>query len=89
MIASESFTKGGGKNDALKIASKTGTAEHGVDSKNTAPHAWYTAFAPSDNPQIAVSVIVENGGNRGLAATGGTVAAEIGRAAIAARLGGG
>ncbi|WP_409461869.1 peptidoglycan D,D-transpeptidase FtsI family protein [Amycolatopsis sp. GA6-003] len=89
MIASESFTKGGGKNDALKIASKTGTAEHGADSKNTAPHAWYTAFAPSDNPQIAVSVIVENGGNRGLAATGGTVAAEIGRAAIAARLGGG
>ncbi|QRP45990.1 penicillin-binding protein 2 [Amycolatopsis sp. FDAARGOS 1241] len=89
MIASESFTAGKGKNPALKIASKTGTAEHGTDSKNTPPHAWYTAFAPSDNPQIAVSVIVENGGNRGLAATGGSVAAEIGRAAIAAHLGGG
>ncbi|SEP51918.1 peptidoglycan D,D-transpeptidase FtsI family protein [Amycolatopsis saalfeldensis] len=89
MIASESFTAGGGKNPALKIASKTGTAEHGTDSKNTPPHAWYTAFAPSDNPQIAVSVIVESGGNRGLAATGGSVAAEIGRAAIAAHLGGG
>ncbi|MEV4595801.1 penicillin-binding transpeptidase domain-containing protein [Amycolatopsis sp. NPDC049253] len=89
MIASEGFTAGKGKNPALKIASKTGTAEHGTDSKNTPPHAWYTAFAPSDNPQIAVSVIVENGGNRGLAATGGSVAAEIGRAAIAARLGGG
>ncbi|MFF0144476.1 peptidoglycan glycosyltransferase [Amycolatopsis sulphurea] len=89
MISSESFTAGNGKNPALKIASKTGTAEHGTDSKNTPPHAWYTAFAPADNPQIAVSVIVENGGNRGLAATGGSVAAEIGRAAIAARLGGG
>ncbi|MET7990576.1 penicillin-binding transpeptidase domain-containing protein [Amycolatopsis sp. NPDC005232] len=89
MIASEGFTAGKGKDPALKIASKTGTAEHGTDSKNTPPHAWYTAFAPSDNPQIAVSVIVENGGNRGLAATGGSVAAEIGRAAIAARLGGG
>ncbi|MGW4482654.1 peptidoglycan D,D-transpeptidase FtsI family protein [Amycolatopsis sp. NPDC004368] len=89
MIASESFTAGKGKDPALKIASKTGTAEHGTDSKNTPPHAWYTAFAPSDNPQIAVAVIVENGGNRGLAATGGSVAAEIGRAAIAARLGGG
>ena len=89
MIASEGFTKGNGKDPALKIASKTGTAEHGTDSKNTAPHAWYTAFAPSDNPQIAVAVIVESGGNRGLAATGGTVAAEIGRAAIAAKLGGG
>ncbi|GAA3535230.1 penicillin-binding protein 2 [Amycolatopsis ultiminotia] len=89
MIASESFTAGAGKDPALKIASKTGTAEHGSDSKNTPPHAWYTGFAPSDDPQIAVSVIVENGGNRGLAATGGSVAAEIGRAAIAAHLGGG
>ncbi|MCU1685641.1 MAG: peptidoglycan glycosyl transferase [Amycolatopsis sp.] len=89
MIQSESFTAGKGKNPALKIASKTGTAEHGTDSKNTPPHAWYTAFAPSDNPQIAVSVIVENGGTRGLDATGGSVSAEIGRAAIAALLGGG
>lgn len=89
MEASESFTAGGGKRPDIKIASKTGTAEHGTDSKNTPPHAWYTAFAPADNPQIAVAVIVENGGNRGLAATGGTVAAEIGRAAINAQLGGG
>jgi peptidoglycan glycosyltransferase len=89
MIASESFTAGAGKNPALKIASKTGTAEHGVDSKNTPPHAWYTGFAPYDDPKIAVAVIVEDGGDRGLAATGGKVAAEIGRAAIAAKLGGG
>jgi peptidoglycan glycosyltransferase len=34
-------------------------------------------------------VIVESGGNRGLEATGGTVAAEIGRAAINALVGGG
>ncbi|MEU6641446.1 penicillin-binding protein 2 [Saccharomonospora sp. NPDC046836] len=89
MIASEDNTKGGGKDPALKIASKTGTAEHGTDPKNTPPHAWYTAFAPYDNPQIAVAVIVESGGNHGLAATGGTVAAEIARATIAAGLGGG
>ena len=89
MIASEGFTKGNGKDPALQIASKTGTAEHGTDSKNTAPHAWYTAFAPANDPKIAVAVIVESGGNRGLAATGGSVAAEIGRAAIAAKLGGG
>ncbi|MEC3974537.1 peptidoglycan D,D-transpeptidase FtsI family protein [Amycolatopsis sp. H20-H5] len=89
MVASEGFTGGGGKDGALQIASKTGTAEHGTDSKNTAPHAWYTGFAPSNDPQIAVSVIVESGGNRGLAATGGSVAAEIGRAAIKAKLGGG
>ncbi|RZQ64970.1 peptidoglycan D,D-transpeptidase FtsI family protein [Amycolatopsis suaedae] len=89
MIASEANTQGGGKKPELKIASKTGTAEHGNDPKRTPPHAWYTAFAPADDPQIAIAVLVESGGNRGLAATGGTVAAEIGRATIAAALGGG
>ncbi|MGH3621401.1 MAG: peptidoglycan D,D-transpeptidase FtsI family protein [Sciscionella sp.] len=89
MEASEDNTSGGGKRPDIRIASKTGTAEHGTDPKNTPPHAWYTAFAPADNPQIAVAVIVEDGGNRGLAATGGKVAASIGRAAINARVGGG
>ncbi|AIJ20152.1 peptidoglycan D,D-transpeptidase FtsI family protein [Amycolatopsis methanolica] len=89
MIASEANTKGGGKRANIQIASKTGTAEHGTDPKSTPPHAWYTAFAPAADPQIAVAVIVESGGNRGLEATGGTVAAEIGRAAINAQLGGG
>ncbi|MFF5989659.1 peptidoglycan D,D-transpeptidase FtsI family protein [Prauserella flavalba] len=89
MIQSESNTSGGGKDESLKIASKTGTAEHGTDPKATPPHAWYTAFAPYDDPKIAVAVIVESGGNRGLAATGGTVAAEIARSTIAAALGGG
>ncbi|OXM74480.1 MULTISPECIES: peptidoglycan D,D-transpeptidase FtsI family protein [Amycolatopsis] len=89
MIASEANTKGGGKRGNIQIASKTGTAEHGTDPKATPPHAWYTAFAPAADPQIAVAVIVESGGNRGLEATGGTVAAEIGRAAINAQLGGG
>jgi peptidoglycan glycosyltransferase len=90
MEASEDNTSGDGKRSDIKIASKTGTAEHGSDPKETPPHAWYTAFAPSEgNPQIAVAVIVEDGGDRGLAATGGSVAASIGRAAINARLGGG
>jgi peptidoglycan glycosyltransferase len=89
MEASENNTAGAGKKATIKIASKTGTAEHGNDPKATPPHAWYTGFAPADDPQIAVAVIVESGGNRGLEATGGTVAAEIGRAAINAQLGGG
>ncbi|ALG05549.1 peptidoglycan D,D-transpeptidase FtsI family protein [Kibdelosporangium phytohabitans] len=82
MKKSEENTKGNGKVNGLVIASKTGTAEHGKDPKATPPHAWYVAFAPADNPQIAVAVIVESGGNRGLAATGGSVAASVGRAAI-------
>ncbi len=89
MLASEENTKGAGKRADIQIASKTGTAEHGNDPKATPPHAWYTGFAPAMDPKIAVAVVVESGGNRGLEATGGTVAAEIGRAAINAMLGGG
>jgi peptidoglycan glycosyltransferase len=89
MLLSEQHTGGAGKQANVTIASKTGTAEHGTDPKNTPPHAWYVAFAPADNPQIAVCVVVENGGDRGLAATGSSVAAGVGRATINAYLAGG
>ena len=69
----EGHDRAGGIAD-LVIASKTGTAEHGTDPKNTPPHAWYVAFAPADNPQVAVAVMVENGGDLGLDATGAKVA---------------
>ena len=87
MIGSEARTLGGNKITGVQIASKTGTAEHGANSKQTPPHAWYVAFAPADNPQVAVAVLVENGGNEGLEATGGSVAAPIGRSVIASVLG--
>lgn len=68
------------------IASKTGTAEHGEDSRNSNPHAWYIAFGPTKDANVAVAVVVKNGGDRGQAATGGSVAAPIGRAVIDAAL---
>lgn len=43
----------------IKVASKTGTAETGIPGQT---HGWFVAFAPADNPQIAIAVIVENGG---------------------------
>jgi peptidoglycan glycosyltransferase len=89
MIGSENRTQGGGKIAGVTIASKTGTAEHGNNPKQTPPHAWYVAFAPAENPLVAVAVLVENGGDRALEATGGSVAAPVGRAVIAAALGGG
>lgn len=85
MLESEKNTAGPGKRDDLKIASKTGTAETGVDPKETPPFAWYVAFAPADNPQIAVAVVVES---RDVAATGGKLAAGVGRATINAVVGG-
>jgi penicillin-binding protein 2 len=44
--------------EGLNICGKTGTAQnpHGKD------HSTFLAFAPKDNPQIAISVYVENGG---------------------------
>lgn len=85
MIESEKNTSGPNKRGDLTIASKTGTAETGVDPKETPPFAWYVAFAPADNPQIAVAVVVES---RDVAATGGKLAAGVGRATINALVGG-
>ncbi|ATL64892.1 peptidoglycan D,D-transpeptidase FtsI family protein [Nocardia terpenica] len=86
MLASEQHTTGGTDPRPYQIASKTGTAEHGTDPRNTPPHAWYIAFAPAQNPKIAIAVIVENGGDRALAATGGSVAAPLARAVLDAGL---
>ncbi|TSC66769.1 MAG: penicillin-binding protein 2 [Microgenomates group bacterium Gr01-1014_80] len=53
----------------VQTAGKTGTAEYGDLKDKT--HAWYTAFAPADDPKIAVVVLVEGGGE------GSTVASPI------------
>jgi peptidoglycan glycosyltransferase len=86
MVAAENSYKDEGKIRGVQLAAKTGTAEHGSDPKHTPPHGWYVAFGPADNPQVAVAVLVENGGNEGLEATGGSLAEPIGRAVIASAL---
>jgi len=61
----------------IRIAGKTGTAE----VPDSSPHAWFVGYGPvgatAEDPQIAVAVLVESGGDAGEAATGGTVAAPI------------
>lgn len=88
MVGAEKVTQQKGAIPGVQIASKTGTAEHGTDPRNTPPHAWYIAFAPAQEPKVAVAVLVENGADR-LSATGGALAAPIGRAVIEAALQGG
>ena len=65
----------------VEVAGKTGTAQH---ASGEDPHAWFTGFAPADNPQVAVAVVVERGGSLGSEATGGRIAAPIARAIMQA-----
>ena len=75
-----------------KIAGKTGTAqvftvkqEENYDEsridKKLRDHALFMAFAPANNPRIAIAVVVENGGH------GGSVAAPIAKQVIHRYLG--
>ncbi|PIR43104.1 penicillin-binding protein 2 [candidate division WWE3 bacterium CG10_big_fil_rev_8_21_14_0_10_32_10] len=51
-------------NYPITVAGKTGTAEFGsLKEDGTLPtHAWFTAFAPIDKPEISITVFIENGG---------------------------
>jgi len=80
-----------GIDSPYKIAGKTGTAQvYGLKQEEKydaeaieeklRDHALFIAFAPADQPQIAVAVVVENGGG------GGSVAAPIARAIMDAYL---
>lgn len=53
----------------VQVAGKTGSAEN--PSGDT--HAWFTCFAPAENPKFLVTVIIENGG------AGGATAAPVAR----------
>lgn len=66
----------------VSVAGKTGTAEAAG-----APTVWFVGLAPADDPQVAVAVVVEQGGLVGQGATGGGVAAPIARAVMEAALG--
>ena len=69
--------------EGVQVAGKTGTAQNGVNDPYT---LWFTGFAPADDPQVVVAVVVENGGGRGQDAVGNQIAAPIGRTVIEAVL---
>ena len=54
LILSDSMTR------SIPVACKTGTAEFGDPQDRT--HAWFTAFAPIEEPEISVTVLVEGAG---------------------------
>jgi len=50
-----------GKTGTSQVASSKEEDEDVVKEYHLRPHAWFAAYAPSDNPEIAVSVFVEHG----------------------------
>ncbi|URZ05122.1 peptidoglycan D,D-transpeptidase FtsI family protein [Clostridium felsineum] len=61
--------------DGVQVSGKTGTADHKENGKDAPPHSWFIGFAPYDNPQVAIAVIVEDGGQGGKAAA--TIASKV------------
>jgi peptidoglycan glycosyltransferase len=50
----------GARVDGLNVAGKSGTAE--LDP-GVRPHSWFIGFAPADDPQVAIAVLVEHSGD--------------------------
>src|SRR5690606_754299 len=69
--------------DGVDVAGKTGTAQNGDDDPYT---LWFTGFAPADDPQIAVAVVVEDGGGMDQSGSGDRLAAPIAKKVIEAVL---
>ncbi len=60
----ESGTGTGAQIPGITVCGKTGTAEVGEGKSD---HAWFVAYAPAENPKIAVSIVLENAGVTGAA----------------------
>jgi peptidoglycan glycosyltransferase len=58
----------------IKVAGKTGTAQSSADRN---PYAWFVSFAPADDPQVAVAVLIEDAGVARDAISGSGLAAPI------------
>lgn len=58
----DTITKGSARSlqsVGVPVAGKTGTAQWSTKNNN---HAWFTGFAPYENPEVAVTILIEEGG---------------------------
>lgn len=65
----------------VDVAGKTGTAQSTADRP---PYAWFVSYAPADNPQVAVAVVVESSNTARSEIAGGRLAGPIARAVMQA-----
>jgi peptidoglycan glycosyltransferase len=82
----ENGTGKNGRIDGIQVAGKTGTAQTG--RPDDPPYAWFTSFAPADEPRVAVAVVIEEAPDTARGDIGGgRLAAPIARDVIEAVLG--
>ena len=65
----------------IKVAGKTGTAQ---TTPSRPPYAWFVCFAPADNPQVAVAVLIQNAHITRSEISGSHLAAPIAKAVMQA-----
>ena len=65
----------------VQVAGKTGTAQSTAERP---PYAWFTGFAPADNPKIAVAVLVESSNTSRDEIAGGALGGPIAKAMMEA-----
>ncbi|WP_432564943.1 peptidoglycan D,D-transpeptidase FtsI family protein [Kineococcus sp. SYSU DK003] len=69
--------------DGATVGGKTGTAQHGV---GLPPYAWFTSYAERGDQQVAVAVVIEDGGSTE-SAYGGRLSAPVAKTVMEAALG--
>ncbi len=69
--------------DGVDVAGKTGTAENGAGDPYT---LWFTGFAPANDPEVVVAVVVQNGGGLGQEGLSSKISAPIGKQVLEAVL---
>jgi peptidoglycan glycosyltransferase len=79
----DSGTGGNAKIPGVDVGGKTGTAQSDPKRK---PFAWFTSFAPADDPEVAVAVIIEDADIPRSDIAGGRLAAPIARQVMEAAL---
>ncbi|TCC56910.1 penicillin-binding protein 2 [Kribbella pittospori] len=72
-----------GRISGIQVAGKTGTAQTAPDRP---PFAWFTAFAPADDPKVAVAVLIEKANISRDDIAGGKLAAPIAKSVMEAVL---
>ncbi|TCJ30531.1 peptidoglycan D,D-transpeptidase FtsI family protein [Nocardioides jejuensis] len=66
----------------IRVAGKTGTAQTG--RSDISNYAWFTSFAPADDPQVAVAVMIQNSQRSNGEISGGGLAGPIAKAVMEA-----